>query len=65
MDKQIKFSIAIDTQYGVINKVGETLIADIDNADLLEIYMDRIYKASKQVILQDFIRLKEANTIKV
>ncbi len=65
MDKQIKFSIAIDTQYGVINKVGETLIADIDNAGLLEIYMDRIYKASKQVILQEFIRLKEINTIKV
>ena len=65
MDKQIKFGIAIDTQYGVINKVGETLIADIDNAGLLEVYMDRIYKASKQVILQEFIRLKEINTIKV
>ena len=64
MDKQIKFNIAIETQYGVINKVGETLIADIDNADLLEIYLDRIYKMTKQVILKDFNNLKEVNTIK-
>lgn len=65
MDKQLKFNITIETQYGVINKVGETLIADIDNADLLEIYLDKVYKMTKQVILKNFNNLKEVNTIKV
>ena len=61
MDKKAKFNIICETPYGVINKVGETLIADVDNTDLLEIYLDRIYKMTKQVILSDFTKLKEIN----
>lgn len=64
MDKKaLTVTITIDTVYGVIGKYSCCCLKPINNKQVLESYLKRIFSSLEIAILQEFEEIKNENRV--
>ena len=63
--RNLGVDVHIDTIYGDIEKHALCKLGKIDHGAILEIYLDQVFKATKEEILKEWHRRKEENYIEI